>query len=157
MDSDSSVFFSCCLFFHYDRQGGIDTWIQDAVEQTTAQSTLIQKWLVTGFMSFRKTIKLLSILDLNDGPLSCGETIKERLLSAGGVSAGSGRGVGRVCVLCHRRQGFHHRDACSRHLRPDPVAAAQPRQQPHHGGQGNGPPDAHCSQAGNLSHSADKT
>lgn len=146
MDSVSSGFF--CLFFHYDRQRGIDTWIQDALEQTTAQSTLIQNWLVMGFMSFRKTIKLLSILDLNDVPLSCGGTIKEHLFSAGGVSAGSGCRIGRVCFLGHRRQGFHHGDACSRHFRPDPITAAQPRQQPHHGGQGNRHPDTHRSQAG---------
>lgn len=111
-------------------------------------STLIQNWLVMGFMSFRKTIKLLSILDLNDAPLSCGETIKEHLFSAGGVSFGSGCSIGRVCVLCHRRQGFHHGDACSRHLRPDPITAAQPWEQPHHGGQGSWHPDTHCSQTG---------
>lgn len=51
------------------------------LEQTTAQTTLIQNWLVMGFMSFRKTIKLLSFLDLYDVPLSCGETIKEHLFS----------------------------------------------------------------------------
>ncbi len=101
-----------------------------------------------GFTSSRKTIKLLSILDLNDVPLSCGETIKEHLLSAGGVSAGSGCSAGRVCVLGHRRQGFYHWDAHSRHFRPHPITAAQPRQQPHHGGQGNRHPDAHCSQTG---------
>lgn len=143
--------------FHCDRQRGIDTWIQHTLEQTTVQSTLIQNWLVRGFMSFRKTIKLLSILDLNDVPLSWGETIKEHLSSAGGVSAGGGCSIGGVCICGHRRQGFHHRAACSRHLGPDPITAAEPRQQPHHGGQGNRHPDAHCSQTGNLSHSADKT
>lgn len=56
--------------FHFDRQRGTDTRIADAVEQTTPQSTLIQNWLVTGFMSFRKTIKPLPVLDLNDVLLS---------------------------------------------------------------------------------------
>lgn len=34
----------------------------------TAQSTFIQNWLVMGFMSFRKTIKPLSILDFKRWP-----------------------------------------------------------------------------------------
>lgn len=32
------VFFSILFVFYFDRQRGIDTWIQDAVEQTTAQA-----------------------------------------------------------------------------------------------------------------------
>lgn len=103
-----------------------------------------------GFMSFRGTIKLVSILDLNDAPRVTRRAIKERLIPAGGVSAGDGYGAGGVAVFRHGRQGFHHGDARSRRLRPDPVAAAQPREQPHHGGQGDGDPDAHRAQTGTV-------
>lgn len=127
-------------------------WPKDSghrAEQTRASDTLIQNCLVMGFMSFRNTIKLLSILDLNDVPLSCPQgTIKEPLFSPGGVSAGSGCSVGRVTVLSHRWQGFHHRAAGSCNFWPDSIAAAQPWQQPHHGGQGNGYPDTHQSKTG---------
>lgn len=70
--------------------------------------------------------------------------------SAGGVSAGGGRGARRDGVLRHGRQGLHHGAARPRRLRPDPVPAAQPREQPHHGRQGNRRPDAHRSQTGEL-------
>lgn len=96
------VFF-VCLFVHYDRRRGIDTWIQHTLEQTTAQSTLIQNWLVMGFMSFRKNNKA----DVYSGLKRCPavmwrNNIKGHLFSAGGVSAGSGCSIGRVRILSHR-------------------------------------------------------
>lgn len=75
---------------------------------------------------------------------------KPALVSTGGVPTGHGCGVGRIGILGHGRQGFHHGDARQRHLWLDPDPASQPRQQPHNCGQGDRSPDPDCPQTGRV-------
>lgn len=104
-----------------------------------------------GFYELQKDNKAV-LLKRRPSVMWWGRKIKRKpaLVSAGGVPTGHGRSVGRIGVLGHGRQGFHHGDARQRHLWPDPDPASQPRKQPHNCGQGDRSPDPDCPQTGRV-------